>query len=651
MTTARRVASIFLVALCLLFAREARAQAPAIEVTSDDAAAQFDAQGSPVRVEVFAPSGEMVFEGEAAAGRAVVWGMTDERGARVADGVYLATVTVSDPAGRRRKRIEQIAVGKRSGQQADSASAPTPQAVGTITGEGTAGKLAKFDGPNSIADSVITEDAGKVGVNDATPSATLQVNQGQPAGSAANGTNAAALLQTTNGKGGNTTGTTGQVAGQGAPVVLTAGNGGNAPAGSINGKGGSITLQPGSAGAGAGASGAAGNVLLAPVGVGNVGVGTNTPTSRLTVAGGDIQITTANRGVKFSDGSTQTTAALPAVQHGATLSGAGTAASPLNLAVPLALAGVSAGPILLVTNNTGANGVAISATGVVNTTSHYSIEGRRMLSNAGQDNTFVGEFAGDINTGQNNAFVGKSAGRDNTGGSGNAFFGAFAGTNNTNGSGNSFFGKDAGELNTTGERNSFFGNMAGEKTTTGSDNSFFGAEAGGINTTGAENAFFGSLAGTDNTTGGDNSFFGMAAGAQNTTGQNNAYFGRGAGFLTKTGQQNTIVGAAAGTSFALGNGNTLVGYNAEASAGLTNATAIGFSAEVTKSSSLVLGQTNVQVGIGTTAPRAKLHVEFGDVYVVTGGKGVILKSPDGTKCARLSLSNAGALVTTSMTCP
>lgn len=67
----------------------------------------------------------------------------------------------------------------------------------------------------------------------------------QPAALATNGTAAVATLSVTGGKGGNTTGTTGQVGGMGATATITGGAGGNAPAGSTNGNGGSITLQGG----------------------------------------------------------------------------------------------------------------------------------------------------------------------------------------------------------------------------------------------------------------------------------------------------------------------------------------------------------------------------------------------------------------------
>ena len=68
---------------------------------------------------------------------------------------------------------------------------------------------------------------------------------------------------------------------------------------------------------------------------GKVGVGTDTPTSRLAVVG---TIESSSGGFKFPDGSVQTTSAagaIASVTHNATLVGAGTALSPLQVASPL----------------------------------------------------------------------------------------------------------------------------------------------------------------------------------------------------------------------------------------------------------------------------------------------------------------------------
>jgi hypothetical protein len=56
-------------------------------------------------------------------------------------------------------------------------------------------------------------------------------------------------------------------------------------------------------------------------------------------------------------------------------------------------------------------------------------------------------------------------------------------------------------------------------------------------------------------------------------------------------------------------------------------------------------------GIGTAAPAAKLHVEGGNVLINTAGTGMILRSPDSLTCRLMTVSDAGAITLTTVTCP
>lgn len=178
----------------------------------------------------------------------------------------------------------------------------------------------------------------------------------------------------------------------------------------------------------------------------------------------------------------------------------------------------------------------------------------------------------------------------------------------TGGSGerNVFIGDHAGQLTTSGNANAFIGFFAGSKNTTGSNNIAIGTRAGVNNTTGSFNAFIGLQAGFSNVAGNFNSYLGYFSGRL-ATGGSNTFLGYNSGVVTTIGSGNTFVGSSAGETNTTGSDNTYIGRRAKGSAAITNATAIGTDALVTQSNSVVLGN-NVNVGIGTTAPSAKLHV-------------------------------------------
>jgi len=178
--------------------------------------------------------------------------------------------------------------------------------------------------------------------------------------------------------------------------------------------------------------------------------------------------------------------------------------------------------------------------------------------------------------------------------------------------GNNLF--DYGSLNTANE---FFG-FAGNSTMTGGDNVATGQASFVTNTTGNYNTADGIASLKLNDTGSSNSAVGFAALNANTGGSSNTAVGMNALLTNTTGSNNTALGVNAGPD--------------SSHPILTNATAIGANAQVTASNAMVLGSINgvnganadTLVGIGTTAPTAKLDVRgtanFGGLVTFASGQ-------------------------------
>jgi hypothetical protein len=611
-----------LISLVLISAMSAPAQTPrmdTVNVTAEPDKVHIAAQGdvSEMRIEVSDESGDVVFQSGAMTGPHLDWNMRDAQGERVSAGTYLVTVTFRNATGKLRKRVEQVIVDE--AEKADTKREVTPevaQATVTTTAPTTGGKIPKFAGTatnaSSITNSVITESGGKIGIG---------IAPGAP--------------------------TTGKLVVGGQIQTIGTGAGIKFPDNTVQKTAatGDITSVVAGSGLSGGATTGAATLSIGAGKVTNTHLATNAVTATKIAAG---QVVKSINGLKDNvtlvegsnititpSGNTLTIAAPGAssgVIHDATLNGNGTSGSPLGVAVPLSLSGSSSNPILSVTNT--GSGAAISATGAINTSTQYNIGNQRVLSIPGSGNTFGG--------------VGAGAANSFTMGIANTFFGNAAGRTSTIGGANSFFGTGAGEFNTDGDENSFFGAGAGSTNNAANRNSYFGVNAGRFNTMGSSNSYFGYAAGQD-ATGAQNAFFGVSAGIK-VTGQFNSGLGNHAGFDNQTGDNNVYAGYNSGVFQTNGERNTFLGSFATGADGVNESTAIGYEAKVEQSDAVVLGRTTASVGIGNKAPKAKLHVTGGKIYVEASGQGIILKSPDGT-CYEITVSNDGPLVSTMITCP
>jgi trimeric autotransporter adhesin len=209
-------------------------------------------------------------------------------------------------------------------------------------------------------------------------------------------------------------------------------------------------------------------------------------------------------------------------------------------------------------------------------------------------------------------------------------------TTNSNGYKNTAVGSEALYLNTTGFENTAVGTGAMHDNITGQQSTALGRSANRLAKSGSSNTYLGFESGYNDSlssfnTGigsqslrlfgaatGQNVAIGYNTGNDLTTGSNNVLVGFAAGDNLANGTDNTFVGGLiTAPSPYTGNQNTLIGARTiHSNAGITNATAIGYRAAVIQSNSLILGSingingatANCSVGIGTTAPTARLDV-------------------------------------------
>lgn len=219
-------------------------------------------------------------------------------------------------------------------------------------------------------------------------------------------------------------------------------------------------------------------------------------------------------------------------------------------------------------------------------------------------------------TTSNNTYVGLLAANATTTGGDNTIMGYNAAPLISTGNLNTIIGANAAKVLTTGTRNTIIGTLntswnatTAQSLTTGSDNTLIGTATGAYMTTANRNVAIGDGA-LLSATGSENIAIGYTAGGGSGNGANNVFMGIAAGQANTTGSNNVMVGWHAGSTNTTGSSLTFIGNSAGYGItpdGLTNATAIGYNAQVTASNSLILGN-NANVGIGTTAPDSKLSV-------------------------------------------
>jgi hypothetical protein len=253
--------------------------------------------------------------------------------------------------------------------------------------------------------------------------------------------------------------------------------------------------------------------------------------------------------------------------------------------------------------------------------------------------TFFGYRAGNGNTGATSTSFGYQALESNTTGTFNTAIGYNSGrlmvssfrmtaigynalTNNT-ASDNTAVGANTLTGNTSAQNNTAVGSNALSTVTTGGNNTAIGFNAM-ANGTGSQSTAVGSGA-LINSNGLNNNAFGLSSMGSNTSGTSNVAFGNSSLGTNTTGNDNTAIGTQslfnnngfrnvalgydAGNINTTGNNNIFIGYNANSSVGnLTNATAIGYNATVSQNNSMVFGDGTINVGIGTSSPSQRLHV-------------------------------------------
>ena len=309
-----------------------------------------------------------------------------------------------------------------------------------------------------------------------------------------------------------------------------------------------------------------------------IGIGTNSPSSTLHVAG-DIQI-----------GNDSATCA-------ATTAGAIRYNSPnVEFCNGTAWAAFAAGG--------GASAINGLSDAIYDGSSVFLGNGSGVSDDGANANVAVGKNAmASITSGQNNTAIGENAMNGNTSGNGNTAIGRSALLSGS-GAGNVAIGVSSLQGNNIGWNNVSIGSYSMENNNNGQQNVAIGTAAMWGNQNGNQNVAMGDGALNVNQDGNRNTALGFSAGKGNTSvGDDNVFIGHEAGLNVTGGARNTLIGSGAGDSITGGNDNILIGYDVDLPTVTTsNYMNIG---------SVIYGDlSSGNVGIGTEAPEVGFHVSY-----------------------------------------
>ena len=306
------------------------------------------------------------------------------------------------------------------------------------------------------------------------------------------------------------------------------------------------------------------------------------------------------------------------------------------------------GYLALTSNTTGQNNVAIGASALQNNLTGAGNNAIGLV--ALRDNTYGshnianGNGALDVNTtgsqniamgwktlfsstiADNNTAIGNEALFTSVAGYSGTAVGAFS-MHNTNVTGDntnvaigfqSFFTNTIGQNNNAIGYQSLFLNNTGNDNTaegywslrnnTGSFNTAHGSQSLFNNTLGINNTALGYRAGFGNTSGNSNTMLGFQA-AVNTTGSNNVIIGDNSAAGNSTGGSNVYIGT---NTQSAGNHSQSVTLGGNTSTGGDKATAIGYNCSAPVTKTMILGDNDINVGIGlsadATGPTNKLEI-------------------------------------------